>query len=384
MNYDIVNIFRAFTVFQILFVSVFLLIHSQRKSRKNLLLVLFVTSKALFVSDILLISYHSYLPQSLLSCVCIGSSFQLFLGPAAYYIMMTLTDHDFRFKRRHLLHGVPFLLHIGFMISQYHIKTSEEQLAMLNAWFPWSASWSRLMAFGFYLHFTIYGIAALRTLSKGRQKLYAYTSQSVERNILYLKFLIYDFIVVWGVNILSGYAGFSDAARYILQAGTAFNIFFIANAIVYLGLRFPDFFTAEDRYRTKYEKNILTPEEKNSFAKKITDYMELHKPYLNPTLSLSEFSEMLALPAHVISQVLNVVLQQNFYDFVNGYRVNESKKLLQDPSNHQKTILEILFQSGFNSKSVFNAAFKKYTGMTPREFKKTIPSSSREIVSIAS
>lgn len=384
MNYDIINIFRAFTVFQVFLVSIFLLLHTKRKSKKNLLLVLFITSKALFVLDILIISYHSLLPKYLIPFACIGSSFQLFLGPAAFYIMVVLTDSNFSFKRIHLLHTVPFLLHIGFMILQYHVHDSAAQLAMLNNWFPWSAPWSRSMSLGFYLHFTAYGIAALRTLSKGRERLYAYTSQSVERNIFYLKFLIYDFIVVWGINILSGYIGFGPVERYILSACTAFNIFFIANVIVYLGLKFPDFFTADAALRMKYEKNVLTFEERNSYAKKITEYMEVHKPYLNPMLSLPDFAEMVALPAYVVSQVLNVVLQQNFYDFVNGYRVNESKKLFQNPSYNQKTVLEILYQSGFNSKSVFNTAFKKQTGMTPREFKKTLPSASQEIVSIAS
>jgi len=115
------------------------LLHAQRKSKKNLLLVLFIVSKALFVSDILLISYHSYLPQFALPFVCIGTALQLFLGPTAFYIMVVLTDKDFSCNRKHLLHGIPFLLYLGFIISQYQISDSAEQMAMLNNWFPWSA-----------------------------------------------------------------------------------------------------------------------------------------------------------------------------------------------------------------------------------------------------
>ena len=231
----------------------------------------------------------------------------------------------------------------------------------------------------------MYGIAALRVLSRGREKLYSYTSQSVERNIRFLKFLIYDFIVVWGINILSGYVRFGAMGGYVLQAATAFNIFFIANAIVYQGLKFPNIFENESGRRNKYEKNFLSYEEKHSCAKKMKEYMETHKPFLNPALSLADLAEQLALPAHIVSQVLNVVINQNFYDFVNSYRVNESKKLFKEPSNKEKTILEILYQSGFNSKSVFNAAFKKHAGMTPREFKKAFALQPRqEIISIAS
>jgi AraC-like DNA-binding protein len=385
MNYDIINIFRGFTVFQILLVSMFLLLDAQRKSRKNLLLVLFIVSKAFFVSDILLISYHSSLPQSLLWLVCIGTSFQLFLGPAAYYIMVVITNNNFSFTRKHLLHAVPFVLYLGFIISQYHVRNTAEQLQMLNNWFPWSAPWSRAASAGFYLHFSIYGIAALRVLSQGRENLYAYTSQSVEHNIWFLKFLIYDFIIVWGINILSGYVQFGDMGRYILSCATAFNIFFIANTIVYQGLKFPAIFDNEASRPSKYEKNLLSYEEKNSYAKKIKEYMEFHKPFLNPSLSLSDLSEQVALPPYIVSQVLNMAMNQNFYDFINSFRVNESKKLMAEASNNEKTILEILHKSGFNSKSVFNSAFKKHAGMTPREYKKSFSSSHRqEIVSIAS
>ena len=62
-------------------------------------------------------------------------------------------------------------------------------------------------------------------------------------------------------------------------------------------------------------------------------------------------------------------LRQNFYDYVNGCRIEEAKRLLQDAIHRKKTVLNILYEAGFNSKSAFNLAFKKYTGMTPTEFK---------------
>jgi AraC-like DNA-binding protein len=89
-------------------------------------------------------------------------------------------------------------------------------------------------------------------------------------------------------------------------------------------------------------------------------------------LSLSGFAEQLALPSYVVSQVLNVSFNQNFYNFINQYRIEESKQLLSNFKSKEKTILEVLLQCGFNSKSVFNSAFKKHTGITPREFKKNI------------
>jgi AraC-like DNA-binding protein len=60
---------------------------------------------------------------------------------------------------------------------------------------------------------------------------------------------------------------------------------------------------------------------------------------------------------------------QNFRDFINKYRIEESKFLLKNKSNGNKTILEIAYEVGFNSKSAFNAAFKKFTGLTPKEYR---------------
>jgi AraC-like DNA-binding protein len=165
---------------------------------------------------------------------------------------------------------------------------------------------------------------------------------------------------------------FGQTGDSILQIVTVSNIFFIANAIVYQGLKFPQLFHDEPENRSKYEKNMLSEDERKEYSKKIREYVVQNKPYLNPMLSLSGFAEQLALPSYVISQVLNVSFNQNFYNFINQYRIEESKKVLSNFKSKEKTILEVLLQCGFNSKSVFNSAFKKHTGITPREFKKNI------------
>ncbi|MBN1397426.1 MAG: AraC family transcriptional regulator, partial [Bacteroidetes bacterium] len=71
-----------------------------------------------------------------------------------------------------------------------------------------------------------------------------------------------------------------------------------------------------------------------------------------------------------LSEIINNSLNQNFYDFINSYRIKESKLMLEDKENKRKTVLEILYAVGYNSKSSFNVAFKKHTGMTPSQFKK--------------
>jgi AraC-like DNA-binding protein len=372
MLYDIINLIRFITVFQIFFMSVFLLLHSKRNSKRNLLLVLFIMSKAMFVGDVLLIAFHQHMPEFIIDITCLGTTFQFLLGPAIYYIMVVTTNSLFSFKPKHILHIIPFLLYAGLIFSQYQIQPVEIKLALLRNWFPYTAQWFEFVSFLIYLHFCIYGVLALSVLSHAKEDMFSFNSQSVERNIVYLKFIIYDFIIVWGINILTIVLPFGTTNGNILQIVTAFNIFFIANAIVYQGLRFPNLFHDKIENRSKYEKNTLSDDEKKQYTKRIRNYVLNNKPYLDPMLSLSDFSEQLALPPYVVSQILNVSFNQNFYNFINQYRIEESKQLLSDFKSDKKTILDILMQCGFNSKSVFNNAFKKHTGMTPREFKKNI------------
>jgi YesN/AraC family two-component response regulator len=86
---------------------------------------------------------------------------------------------------------------------------------------------------------------------------------------------------------------------------------------------------------------------------------------------LKTLAERLGVHYNYLSQIINEQFKQNFNDFINKYRIEEAKKILKTPSGSEKTILEIAYETGFYSKSVFNTAFKKFTGKTPSEFRKT-------------
>jgi AraC-like DNA-binding protein len=97
--------------------------------------------------------------------------------------------------------------------------------------------------------------------------------------------------------------------------------------------------------------------------------MGREQPYLDGELRLSQLAESLDMPAHHLSQVINVTRQQTFFDFINRHRINHAESLLIDP-NSASNMLEIALASGFNSKASFNRIFKKETGMTPSAFQK--------------
>ena len=105
--------------------------------------------------------------------------------------------------------------------------------------------------------------------------------------------------------------------------------------------------------------------------------MDSNKPYLKNDLKISELADALAVPAYHLSQVINDEFLVNFYDFINKYRVEEAKKLLIEDNRNYK-ILAIAYEVGFNSKATFNRVFKKFTDLTPSEFKEKFSSPSDE------
>jgi AraC-like DNA-binding protein len=97
-------------------------------------------------------------------------------------------------------------------------------------------------------------------------------------------------------------------------------------------------------------------------------YMEQHKPYVNPKLTLNELASMLKMPPYLLSKVINEGYDINFFDFINTYRIEEFKRRMEDPHFQHYTLLSIAFEVGFNSKTAFNRSFKKITNQSPSEF----------------
>jgi len=122
----------------------------------------------------------------------------------------------------------------------------------------------------------------------------------------------------------------------------------------------------EDKIRSaRKQPETITDE----VAARILHIMEQDKLYQEADLTLQNLADRLQLPSYQVSQAINDGLNKNFYDLVNSYRVEEAKRLLLDAKNNNFTILSVGFEAGFNSKTTFNTVFKKFTGLTPTEFR---------------
>jgi AraC-like DNA-binding protein len=150
----------------------------------------------------------------------------------------------------------------------------------------------------------------------------------------------------------------------------------------YLGLRQPVIFTpavapapateATGTAAAKYRRSGLDRETGRVFLDELRRHMETAKPYLEGNLVLPQLARQLGISPNYLSQVINEQLNVNFYDFVNGYRVEEARRLMREAGQKNVNILSIALDSGFNSKSAFYTAFKKVASMTPTQYRKSL------------
>lgn len=171
--------------------------------------------------------------------------------------------------------------------------------------------------------------------------------------------------VVW-LQLGLPYSRTVDALVLIAMAGMIYTI-------GYKALRQPEIFSGPSALKNapKYEKSALTPARAKAYLVKLTNTMETEKLFTNSSLKLQDLAQRFDISPHHLPQIINEKLGQNFFDFINHYRVEEAKKLVADPAKRQFTILSLALEVGFNNKASFNSAFKKHTGMTPSQFRGT-------------
>lgn len=122
--------------------------------------------------------------------------------------------------------------------------------------------------------------------------------------------------------------------------------------------------------KDKYKTLAIDPDRIEEVLQKLTGLMEKEKLFLDPNLTLNKLAKRLNIHYNHLSRIINERMELSYNDFINKYRIREAQKKLTDFKNKDSTVLEILLSTGFYSKSVFNTAFKKFTGQTPSEYRK--------------
>ncbi len=121
-----------------------------------------------------------------------------------------------------------------------------------------------------------------------------------------------------------------------------------------------------------YKKSQIAADSLDGLKEKLSLLMEEKKFHLDPELTLPMLALNTGIPRNTLSQLINEGFGKNFYDFVNSYRVAEVISLMNSEKKNDDKLLTLAFEAGFNSKPAFNAIFRKATGQTPSEYRKTV------------
>ena len=256
-------------------------------------------------------------------------------------------------QRRDLVHFIPVAVCAAYLLP-YYVQPAAYKLADLN-----SAAFVRWYYVRSALAIIIggcYVVAALRLALRNR----AANPQ--------VRFLCFAFLGVLAVALCRYFIDLSFP-RYMPLTGWFLPILgaAILYGLTYLGLREPRMPAGAAR---KYERSSLTDDRAEVGLRKLLTALEEEKIYLDPEITLQSLANRLGIPVPHLSQIVNERLNQTFSDLINRYRVEEVKRRFADPACRHYSLLAIAEEVGFRSKSSFNAIFKKYTQMTPSEYRK--------------
>lgn len=334
----------------------------------NLLLAALAFTIAVLIGGNILISTHYIELFPHLSRV--HHPFDFLGGPLLYlYIRRLLTRQTLR--RKDLLHFLPFVLCILYLLP-YYFQSSEYKLGNVASYHY--AQWYYLRAALALIISAVYLTCVVLMLARFTQKINQESSPAERTTLFQARFIVFSFLAILSVAILRyffdlrfpAYMGYTNL---ILPLGATIFVYTMA----YFGLRkaeWSDMETENVSPAKKYERSNLTPERSERYLRKLLDLMESEKPYTDGDLTIQKLAEKLAVPAQHLSQTINERLSQSFSEFINTYRVEEAKRQLLDLKKKHYSILAIAEEVGFNSKSSFNAVFKKHTNLTPSEFRK--------------
>lgn len=316
-----------------------------------------------------------------------GSLISLFLlqGPFLYLYIKPLATGLKYFSRDEWLHFLPFMIFNLYLALAGIFPSIADGISLLHAHHEGKAP----LLFNLFLIITalsgpVYFYLSYRLLNKAHNKLQQNYSFSEEVDPAWLRKLLLIFGIVWTLLIVI--AVVHHVFRY-------FSLFFCTNGLSltlslfiilagYFGLKQKAILSVEtlkvneqpainepEPLKVKYAGTGIASDDVSQWAVQLKKIMVEAKPYLDPELTLPKLASQLNIPAHHLSRVINESFSVNFFDFINQYRIDEVKVRINQPEYSHLSILGIAFDCGFNSKSAFNRLFKKYTSLTPSEYK---------------
>ncbi|MCP4976207.1 MAG: AraC family transcriptional regulator [Maribacter sp.] len=299
-------------------------------------------------------------------------------GPILWVYTLSLTIENFRLQEKHVYHLIPFCL--GYLFFLTHILSYSEVDSLAR-------NTITILKMGSLLVYLILVIVRLNRHGKHVEHIF---SNVEEKHLSWLTFLSWSILVIWAI---AGSSLLIDRLTVIVIPQYGGIIAHVAICIFiflmgYFGLNQPSIFVGQQSHAAigvlddkeelkrvteeylKYGKSGLDTKQSRQIQSDLSKLMKTDKPYLEKELTLYNLARMLGVQPNHLSQVINSMEGQNFFDYINMHRVEAAKDKILSLEFQNLTLLGIAFECGFNSKASFNRAFKKFTGQTPTEFKK--------------
>ncbi len=221
----------------------------------------------------------------------------------------------------------------------------------------------------------------LRLLKHHKENVTNYYSDLEHKTLSWIKTIIFIFLgfhVLWIIEDFIGLQN-EDYADYLAQI-SAILTFFMVYWIGYNGFSQPEIFRqkqffAPEKTKTTPDRVTEVSEESKEEFKVLRARIDAEKLFSNPDLNLQSLAEVFHVKEKRLSKLINQHSGTNFYQFINRFRVNEFKKLMQSPKAAQLSILGLAQEAGFSSKSTFYSAFKTLEGMTPKQYESSLKKS---------
>lgn len=282
----------------------------------------------------------------------VARSIPLLYGPLFLIYTKTLTDINFQWQPRHLLHLTPLALSIVF----------------------YAVAPNPLFAIRVFvlLQFTAYSLYSLALISKFVEAQKQCTPNLVSINFQWVAELFAGIILIMIVSIrldiLHTELLFNSLTIFLLLIINLIGFRGALKPNVFLGVSEINILAVQD-LKERYANSALSPQLLKAHAEKIEQMMLTERPYLEDDISLVSFAIKLDLSPRVVSQVINQHFEKNFSDYINDHRLTYAKSLLANTSSSEKNISEVIFESGFSSKTRFYTLFKQKTGLSPKAYR---------------
>lgn len=339
-----------------------------RQTANRLLAALTLTISIVVGGAVLLTSNYVFLFTHLSR---IHQPFVFLAAPLLFLYIRELTAREKRFERKDLLHFIPFVACLIYLLP-YFFQSHDEKMRVLSQEYIQESfgQWYYIRSALFITQTLVYLILIVLVIIQYSRTADQRKSASDKAILFEVRFFVIAATVLW-IGAIVRYATNLSGTNLLVPLGASLLIY----ALGYLKMRRPEPqgepepMEKEEPSLKKYEKSTLTTERSEKYLDKVLNFMRSEKPFTDGDLTVQKLAQRLSIPAHHLSQTLNERLGQTFSDFVNSYRVEEAKQKLLDPALKHLSVLGIAEEVGFNSKSSFNAVFKKHTNMTPSEFR---------------